>query len=202
MALYKKLKIIEFLRKEKLPVVDVRLLKDLTGLTNQQSLASCLKSLVEHEILEKAEKGKYLVKNNLENDFLIANLLYKPSYISLETALNLYGILPQFPMEISSITTKRKKSKNIGGKLYVYYHIDQKYFWGFEKRENALLALPEKALLDSIYLTSKGIKKISIEDLDLSTVNKKVFTSFAKDFPKNKIFKDLIEKVLQKENSL
>jgi len=201
MTLYKKLKIIEFLKKEGLPVVSTKFLKKLTGLTNQQTLASCLESLVKYDILEKGEKGKYLVKNNLGNDFLVANLLYEPSYISLETALNLYGILSQFPIEISSITTKRKKSKNVGGKLYTYYQINPKYFWGFEKKENALLALPEKALLDSLYLASKGVKEISIEDLDLSKINKTVFVNFAKNFPQTKVSKNLFKKVLEKKAS-
>lgn len=197
MVSYRKLKIIDFLRNEKLPLVNVGLLKNLTGLTNKQSLASFVDSLVKYGILEKAEKGKYLIRDNLGNDFLVANLLYKPSYVSLETALNLYGVLSQFPMEISSITTKRKRSKQIAGKLYVYYHIDPKFFWGFEKKEDALIALPEKALLDNIYLASKGIKEVTIEDLDLSLVKKELFVQFADKFPKTKIFENLIKKVLK-----
>ena len=197
MVSYKTIKIIDFLRKEKLPVVSINLLRSFTGLTNKQSLASYINSLIRYKILEKAEKGKYLVKDNLTNDFVVANLLYSPSYISLETALNLYGILSQFPIEISSVTTKRKKSKTIGGKLYVYYHIDRKFFWGFEKKGNALMALPEKALLDAIYFTSKGIKKTAVGDLDLSFINKKVFSDFSKKFPKTKILSNLVKSVLQ-----
>ena len=197
MVSYKTIKIIDFLRKEKLPVISINLLRSLTGLTNKQSLASYINSLIRYKILEKAEKGKYLVKDNLTNDFVVANLLYSPSYVSLETALNLYGVLSQFPVEISSVTIKRKKSKTIADKLYVYYHINPKFFWGFEKKEGALIALPEKALLDAIYLTSKGIKKITIGELDLSFIDKKVFTDFSKKFPKTKILSNLVKSVLQ-----
>ena len=76
MVSYKTIKIIDFLRKEKLPVISINLLRSLTGLTNKQSLASYINSLIRYKILEKAEKGKYLVKDNLTNDFVVANLLY------------------------------------------------------------------------------------------------------------------------------
>jgi len=201
MVSYKKIEIINILRKERLPLVSINLLRDLTGLTNKQSLASLVSSLIKIGILEPAERGKYLVKDNLGNDFLIANLCYKPSYVSLETALNLCGILPQFPMEISSITTRRKRTKKIGGKLYVYYHINKKFFWGFEKKEDALIALPEKALLDSLYFKSKGIKGIELEDLDLATINRNIFKEFSHKFPPTKLFSKLVKKVLS-ENRL
>jgi len=178
--------------------VDIRLLKSLSGLTNKQSLASFINSLERYGVLEKAEKGKYLIKDNLGNDFTVANLLYKPSYVSLETVLNLCGILSQFPMEITSVTTKRKREKKIAGKLYIYYHLDPKLFWGFEKKEGSLLALPEKALLDSIYLESKGIREIYIDELDFSLINKKVFADFAAKFPKSKNMQSKINKVLGK----
>lgn len=196
MVSYEKLKLIEFLRKEELPLVTTNLLRNLSGLENEQSLTSFINSLIKYEILEKAERGKYLVKDNLGNDFLLANLLYPPSYVSLETALNLDGILSQFPMEVSSVTTKRKKNKVIAGKLYTYYHLAPKLFWGMEKKEGTLMARPEKALLDIIYFTSKGIKRVSIEDLDLSSIDKEIFASWAKRFPKTKRFDRLVKKVL------
>ena len=198
MVSYKKIEIIDFLRKEKIALVDIGLLKSLSGLTNKQSLASFINSLESYGVLERAEKGKYLVKDNLGNDFIIANLLYQPSYVSLETILNLCGVLSQFPMEITSVTVKRKKEKRVAGKLYVYYHLSPKLFWGFEKKEGSLLALPEKALLDSIYLESKGIRKIDISQLDLSLINKKTFADFAAKFPKSKKMQSKIKKILKK----
>lgn len=195
MVSYKKLKIIDFLRKEKLPLVDINLLGSLSGLKNRQSLDSFAKSLIKLQIIEKAEKGKYLV-NNVGNDFIVANLLYKPSYVSLETALNLHGMLSQFPYEITSITTKRKIEKDINGKLFTYYHLDKKYFWGYEKNGGALIALPEKALLDQLYLVSKGLRGVDIEDLDLSFIDKKTFIEFSAGFPQSKKFIKLIKKII------
>lgn len=192
----KKLEIINFLKEQKLSLVEVGLLRELTGLTNQQSLASFIDSLIKLGVLERAEKGRYLVKDNLGNDFQIANLLYRPSYVSLETALNLYGILSQFPTEVTSVTTKRKKVKQITGKLYVYYHLSPRHYWGFEKRQGALIAQPEKALLDSIYLTSKGIKRVDIEELDLSSIRTNRIVELSRYFPQTRGFRKLIENVL------
>lgn len=197
MVSYKKFKIIEFLRKNKLVVVENELLKELSGLKNQQSLVSFINSLLKYGILERAEKGKYLVTENLGDDFWVANMLYKPSYVSLETVLNLYGILSQIPLETSSVTTKRRTQKIIAGKLYTYFHLSPKYFFGFEKKGNALLALPEKALTDTLYFYSKGLKKIDIEDLDLSRIKKKMVREFAGRYPQTKKFIFLVRQVLK-----
>ncbi len=193
MVSYNKIKIIDFLRKEKLTLVDTKFLRELTGLTNRQSLASFISSLEKLEVLERAERGKYLVKDNLGNDFQVANLLYRPSYVSLETALNLYGILSQFPTETTSVTTKRKKKSQLDGKQYGYYHLSPKLFWGFEKKEGALIALPEKALLDSLYLASKGIRGVDVDELDLSVIEPKVFKNFSENFPKTRAFRKLVK---------
>lgn len=196
MVSYNRLKIIDLLRERKLVLVDTSMLRELSGLENRQSLASFIKSLEKHNILERAEKGKYLVKANLGDDFQIANLLYQPSYISLESALNLRGILSQFPVEIMSVTTKRKKEKSISNKLFTYYHISPKYYWGYEKVGRALVALPEKALLDSIYFKSKGLRGIDISDLDLSLINKSVLKEFSRTFPRTKKFKKLLKEII------
>jgi len=198
MVSYKSLEFIDILKKEGLPVVDISLLKKLTGLKNSQSLASFIKSLEKAGVLEKAERSKYLVTSNLGNDFLIANLLYKPSYVSLATALNVCGMLSQMPVEITSITTKRKKEKKVNGKLFVYHKISKKLFWGFEKKGRALIAVPEKALLDNFYFKTKGIRGIEIDDLDLTIIKKGLFKDYTGKFPQTKKFKKLVNKTLGK----
>ena len=41
---------------------------------------------------------------------LIANLLFGPSYVSLEYALSYYGFIPERVETVTSVTTKRNKS--------------------------------------------------------------------------------------------
>src|SRR3989338_5271268 len=66
--------------------------------------------LVKEGVLERVSKGYYILTSNRPSDFEIANALYRPSYISLESALNYYGILVQSPQQITSVTTKRVTS--------------------------------------------------------------------------------------------
>lgn len=79
-------------------------------------------------VLVSIEKNKYLVKGKNVSTFEIANFLYQPSYISLETALNFWGILSQFPYEITSVTLKKSVVKKFDDKVYTYSKISSKYY--------------------------------------------------------------------------
>ena len=86
-------------------------LRDISEIKNKASFSTVINRLLSSKILLRLEKDKYLVKNRVANPFNLANLLYSPSYISFETALNFYGILSQFPHELSSATLKKTISK-------------------------------------------------------------------------------------------
>jgi len=89
-------------------------------------------------------------------DMYIANRLYGPSYVSLETALSNYSIIPEVSMAVTSITTKSTRQfKNKHG-LFIYRTIKPEAFTGYYVEEhgvsNILMAEPEKALVDYLYL--------------------------------------------------
>src|SRR3989338_106701 len=149
-------------------------LNDLLEITKKSSFYKVIKRLIDNEVLVKIERNKYCLKNYSCNDFIFANFIYEPSYISFESALSYYGILSQFPHEITSASTKQTKSKTYSGKQFNYYKIQNKLFWGYTKKENYLIADKEKALSDQIYLSSKGIKSLHIEELDLSLIDKNI----------------------------
>ena len=88
-------------------------------------------------------------------DLHVANKLYMPSYISLETALSIFSIIPEVSMAVTSITTKpTRKFKNKHG-LFTYHTVRSHVFTGYyvekEGGFDALIAEPEKALVDFIY---------------------------------------------------
>lgn len=147
-------------------------LRDISEIKNTASFSTVIKRLLLNKILLRLEKDKYIVKNRAVNSFNLANRLYSPSYISFETALNFYGILSQFPHELSSATLKKTGSKKIMGRQYSYTHLKPELFFGFVKRDGFLIANPEKALLDQIYLAQKGWKKINPEEYDFSVIKK------------------------------
>lgn len=86
---------------------------------------------------------------------LIANHLYGPSYVSLETALRYYGLIPERVYKINSMTTKHSRVFENPTGIYSYQHCEPEYFHlGITmKNENEgsfLIAAPEKALCDVI----------------------------------------------------
>ena len=96
-------------------------------------------------------------------DFFIANTIYAPSYISMETALSYYSLIPEVAMAVVSITSKiTRQFKNSHG-LFIYRSVRPEAFRGYviEKHQgfDVLIAEPEKALVDYLYFkTLRGVK--------------------------------------------
>jgi len=151
--------------------------KDISVLIDTQSrrtLEDIIKRLINSKILTKLERGKYYVANAQISDFEIAQFLYSPSYISFETALNYHGILSQFPIEITSATTKRRTTKLVNNKAFSYAKLNAKIFTGYYKEDGYLIAYPEKALFDQLYMISKSIKTDEyLDEMDYSQINVK-----------------------------
>ena len=151
--------------------------KDLDALISTESkrtLEDIVKRLVSGKVLTQLERGKYYVTNMQVSDFEVAQFLYAPSYISFETALNYHGILSQFPLEITSATTKRRTTKLINDKAFSYAKINSKIFTGYYKEDDYLMAYPEKALFDQLYMISKSIKTEEyLDEMDYSQIDVK-----------------------------
>ncbi|MCL5090908.1 MAG: hypothetical protein M1514_02765 [Patescibacteria group bacterium] len=105
-------------------------LRDILTINNEVVFFRIINRLVKSEVLQKIEKNKYFLKGATFSDFALANFLYSPSYISFESALNFYGLLAQFPYEITSVTTKKPLQKNIEEKVFSYTHLQKNLFWG------------------------------------------------------------------------
>ena len=91
-------------------------------------------------------------------DLIAANLMYRPSYVSLYSALSHYGMIPEFIAHTTSVTTLKTASFSNEMGNFDYRHIKPDLFWGYHmidstNQRKILIALPEKALLDLLYLT-------------------------------------------------
>ena len=175
-------------------------LKDIFEIEKNVTFFAVLKKLVDNKILIKIERGRYLLNNKDIKTFNIANLLYSPSYISFETALNFHGMLSQFPYEITSATAKKSMHKKVNDISYSYSHLKNDLFFGYVKKNNSLIAEPEKALLDQIYLSLKGFKKTNIDEYDFSIVKKGKLKEYFLKYPKtkqNKRMKDIVKQILE-----
>ena len=145
--------------------------------------------LVKEGVLERVSKGYYILVSNRPSDFEVANILYRPSYVSLDSALNYYGILVQSPQQIMSVSTKRAENIEKNGKTFAYMHLDQKYFGDYQKVDDFLIASPEKALVDAMFFTALGRTSLSVEELNMQTIDKKKVKEIASKIT-NKAFKN------------
>jgi predicted transcriptional regulator of viral defense system len=128
-------------------------------------------------LLIQLKRGLYALNENDRkvglNFHSIANNLYAPSYISLETALNFYGLIPERTVDLTSVTTKKTAIfKNKLG-TFIYQHIKPGVFRGFkEVKDNSgysfFIAEPEKAVVDFLYL---NLSKFKTEDQDIFEIS-------------------------------
>lgn len=175
----------------------LKTLRDILEIKKESTMFSVVKKLLRAGVLIKIERNKYLLKEAKVNDFALANFIYQPSYVSFESALNFYGILSQFPYEVSSATVRKTIGKIFQDKAFVYTHIKKDLFWGYEKKEDFIIAFPEKALLDQLYLVAKGYKRINLDEYDLSKISISRLKKYLNKYPETRQFKSAA-KILRK----
>lgn len=141
-----------------------------------------INQLVQQKILTPVKKGLFIpgLKSNISRPepFLIANHLRGPSYVSLESALAYWGLIPERVFEISSVTLKSSKEYHTPVGTFTYLHTTLPYYaFGIKAialtgKQNILIASPEKALCDKIIMTSgillrstKQVQSFLLDDL-------------------------------------
>ena len=178
----KYLELQEQLKALKKPFYTMADFEKITG-TDKRSLSVMLSRLSKKKLLIRLTKGIFILPENLDKLPEIANQLYSPSYLSFESALSLYGVLSQYPYTITFAAPRKTKKLQLYDREVEYRQIKPSLFIAFVKQNNLFLATPEKALLDQLYLVSKGVATLSKEELDLSSVDKKKILKLSKIFP-------------------
>lgn len=145
----------------------------------------------------KLRNGFYMVKDANPPYYFIANKIYQPSYISLETALSCYGIIPETVYGFTSITTKASREYETPVGSFTYQKVKKDVFTGYALtligNEKTLIADPEKALADYLYFVD--LKKISLNDrIELKNIDKDKLIKYAKLFKRQGMIK-IIEKI-------
>lgn len=152
------------------------------GDVNAVDLASQLSRWVESGRLVRLRRGVYAIgapyRRREPHAFEIANVLVRPSYVSLESALAFHGLIPEAVFTTTSITTARTEVFETPLGRFDYRHISPSFLWGYAEerlgpdvRSAALVATPEKALLDLIYLRPGGdgaafLRQLRLDRLD------------------------------------
>jgi predicted transcriptional regulator of viral defense system len=117
-----------------------------------------LKNWVNKGHLIMLRRGLYAITEEVEkvDSMSLATKLYQPSYVSMEKALNFYGIIPEAVFTVTSVTTRKTKEFKTKRGNFSYQKIKKEAFGGYETKKNGRIsfnmALPEKAMVDFFYL--------------------------------------------------
>jgi predicted transcriptional regulator of viral defense system len=139
-------------------VFSVQQLANITG--KPRAVATVYSSrLVKKGMAKKLSKGTISFASD---DFVIATQLIEPSYVSLNSALLLHGVIQQVSKNTECVTTRNSlRFRKLG---ITYHKIPASLFFGYKKqaRENshALVADAEKAVLDGLYLGNYSKKDL------------------------------------------
>lgn len=121
-------------------------------------------------------------------EFYLANRIIFPSYVSMESALSYYGLIPEAVYSTVSVTTK--KTNRFNNKLVnlIYHHIKKDLFRGYKKLEieefSVNIAIPEKSILDYLYLkylNIEGLEDVRLQNLDILDMEKLI--NMTRDYP-------------------
>jgi len=115
--------------------------------------------------LMRLRRGVYLLaapyRNQTPSVYYVSNCLLRPSYVSLQTALQFHGMIPEAVGMIQAVTAKHGREWETDLGTFDYRSIKQERFWGYDQYETGrrdqsqqsfLMARPEKCLLDLFYL--------------------------------------------------
>lgn len=107
--------------------------------------------------------------------FTIANRMVRGSYVSCQSALAHYGLIPEYVPTVVSVCSSRPGRWDTPLGSFLFRHVRRKYFRDYQSLElgdaqEALVATPEKALLDLIYLTPEADSEDYIRSLRLQNL--------------------------------
>ena len=130
-----------------------------------------IKRMVQEGSLFRLRRGLYATTRNISS-YLLAGVIYGPSYISFETALSRYGLIPERVYACTSATFKKNRSKTYKNDFGVFEYRDipaAAYPLGVRlAEENGIfyaIASPEKAICDMLYIQPPVYSKKALEDL-------------------------------------
>lgn len=108
-------------------------------------------------LLRRLKRGLYCAAARPPSRWALANRVYRPSYISLESALSYHGLIPETVYSVTSVTTRSTREFEVEGVSFLYRTLKRDAFAGYRaigiSGETVLLAEKEKALADLLYLS-------------------------------------------------
>ncbi|MCJ7622141.1 MAG: hypothetical protein MUO76_01465 [Anaerolineaceae bacterium] len=136
--------------------------------------------------------------------FLVANQLVRPSYVSLQSALAYYGLIPEYVPVTTSVTSDRPQELATPLGKFQFQRVKVERFFAFNLEDlgddqSGYLASPEKALIDLTYLRPGGdelsyLRNLRLQNMEMIDPNRLV--EIAQRFESRKI-KRAAENIIQ-----
>lgn len=144
----------------------------------------------------KLRRSLYALTSPSPGDMQVANALYPPSYVSFNSALAYYHLIPESVYAVTSATPRSSTSFDALGKHFSYHHLKREAFTGYRAErvedQTVWVAEPEKAVVDVLYFAVLG-KLGWPERLDSSALSRPRMQAYAKLIGR----KDLMEAIGQ-----
>jgi predicted transcriptional regulator of viral defense system len=161
---------------------DVRTLGKLYGVKPASARVLATR-LVRQGTLVRLRRNLYVPTGTTVFPFEVANALFEKSYVSFESALNYWGVIVQVPMTVTSAASRSFRAF-VRGQEFMFRRLPSRVLRAGRIRDGkADMAVPEKALLDSLYLRSKGILGLEPTDIYARKLNRRRLESLINVFP-------------------
>lgn len=155
----------------------------LSGEVDPNDVRRQLSRWVSTRKLKQLRRGLYMLAPPYQkisaHPFLIANFLMPGSYVSMQSALAYYGLIPEYAARTWSMTTARPAQWDGG---FHFQHLAPHLFFGYQRvklpqEQSAFVAIPEKAILDLTHLTPNAddidyLRQLRLQNLDQLNLQK------------------------------
>lgn len=148
-------------------------------------------------------------QKSIPHPFLIANKLVPGAYVSLQSALAYYGMIPEGVPITTSVTTGRPARYQNAFGQFDFRHIQVDWFHSYQlvdlgNDQQAFIATPEKALLDLVYLHPRGDTESYLRELRLQgmeQIDLQRLHQLAEEFQKPKLHRaaQIIQQLMEEE---
>ena len=181
------------------PVFETGLL--VAGNANPREIRRQLSRWRQAGKIHQLRRGLYCLAPPFQKEsphpFLVANRMLPASYVSLQSALTYFGMIPEYVPVTTSVTTRRPARWETPLGIFNFRHIQVDFFDGYHlvdlsEKQQSFIAGPEKALLDLIYLEPGGDTIDYLIELRLVNLNQldwRLFRHLASRIEKPKLLR-------------
>jgi predicted transcriptional regulator of viral defense system len=153
-----------------------------------QSVRVTLRRQEKRGLVERVRPRIYV--NKLASGFSARDLaiaICPESYVSLDSALNEWGVSSQSPALLTCVTTSQIPPIKVQSAQIRFRTIKASLFWGFQERKSRYtsykIAEPEKALLDLIYFRRKDRLPVELDEFNFQHISRSKLIKYAGKYP-------------------